>query len=407
MIGVSSGSRSFTGLGRYLVVGRDEVNEGRVAWTSARNLPTDDPELAAKIMQATAAQNPRVSQPVYHVSLSFDPHDAVDRATMERVADRVITELKLDEYQAIIVAHADRRHPHMHILVNRIHPETGRAWDRWRDHTAIQRALQQQEKALGLRIVEGRSTNQEADRGATKDLSADFDAHDRVTELSRQQYQAERDVSAGQATVQRIDVAVERVDRAEAAFDGAMTRTYRDARSAKEAFVVTAAESGASEAARRMRERPEEFGELIRTEAIRGILRRQPESDLPARAAAREAAAHGLEFVEARRELERTCRSEGLDLDTRRPTAEAGRDMRELAVGSLDAARERLRATTEAQRGLPTKEQLEHRLSQGLRRLSPQEVQQLRHTLSPQRLTLAYQLRKAVRDAAMGRDLEE
>src|SRR5215470_7506965 len=86
MIAVSSSSRSFAALGKYLVVGRDKVEQGRVGWTSARNLPTDEPELAAKIMRATAAQNVRVSQPVYHIALSFDPTDNVNRATMERVA---------------------------------------------------------------------------------------------------------------------------------------------------------------------------------------------------------------------------------------------------------------------------------------------------------------------------------
>src|SRR3954464_7791765 len=113
MIAVSSSSRSFAALGKYLVVGRDKVEEGRVAWTSARNLPTSDPELAAKIMRATAAQNVRVSQPVYHLALSFDPRDIVDRQAMERVADRVLEELKLKEHQAVIVAHGDRAHSHV------------------------------------------------------------------------------------------------------------------------------------------------------------------------------------------------------------------------------------------------------------------------------------------------------
>ena len=168
MIGVSSSSRSFTSLGRYLVSGRDGNAEGRIAWSSARNLPTNDPELAAKIMRATASQNVRVAQPVYHLALSFDPRDIVDRAAMERVADRVLAELKLNQHQAIIVAHGDRAHPHMHILVNRVHPETGRVWDRWQDYTLIQRALREEERALGLRQVEtGRISEREGGAAAS------------------------------------------------------------------------------------------------------------------------------------------------------------------------------------------------------------------------------------------------
>ena len=105
MIGVSSSNKSFRVLARYLVEGRTEEAEKRVAWIASRNLPTDDPELAAKIMRATAAQNVRVKEPVYHVALSFDPGDTVDRAAMERVADHVLETLELQEHQVLIVAH--------------------------------------------------------------------------------------------------------------------------------------------------------------------------------------------------------------------------------------------------------------------------------------------------------------
>ncbi len=55
MIGVSSSGRTFHGLAKYLEAGRSGREHDRVAWASARNLPTEEPELAAKIMRATAA----------------------------------------------------------------------------------------------------------------------------------------------------------------------------------------------------------------------------------------------------------------------------------------------------------------------------------------------------------------
>ena len=108
MIGVSSSNKSFRVLARYLSEGRTGEEQNRVAWVASRNLPTDDPELAARIMRATAGQNVRVKEPVYHLALSFHPGDAVDRAAMERVADRVLETLGLQEHQVLIVAHADR-----------------------------------------------------------------------------------------------------------------------------------------------------------------------------------------------------------------------------------------------------------------------------------------------------------
>ena len=107
-------------------------------------------------MSATAAENTRVELPVYHVAVSFHPGDAVTRPMMERVADRLLADLKLHQHQVVIVTHADRSHPHMHLMVNRIHPTSGRAWDRWQDWLVTQRVLREEELALGLRQVRGR-----------------------------------------------------------------------------------------------------------------------------------------------------------------------------------------------------------------------------------------------------------
>jgi hypothetical protein len=75
---------------------------------------------------------------------------------MEAVADRVLGDLGLAEHQALLVAHQDRAHPHVHIMVNRVHPETGMAWERWQDRPQIERSLRELERTLGLREVAGR-----------------------------------------------------------------------------------------------------------------------------------------------------------------------------------------------------------------------------------------------------------
>jgi hypothetical protein len=149
VIAKTSSGRSFRALGAYLIHGRDGSEENRAAWSTGRNLGTDDPELAAPLMQATAAQNPRVAYPVYHLTIAFDPGDQVTRENVERVADRALKELGLSEHQALMVAH-------VHIMVNRVHPDTLRAWERWQDRPIIERVLRAEEQALGLRAVPGR-----------------------------------------------------------------------------------------------------------------------------------------------------------------------------------------------------------------------------------------------------------
>jgi hypothetical protein len=431
MIAVSASGRNFAALGKYLVVGRDKIEVGRVAWTSARNLPTDDPELAAKIMRATASQNVRVSQPVYHLALSFDPRDIVDRAGMERVADRVLAELKLQEYQTIIVAHADRAHPHMHMLVNRVHPETGKVWDRWQDYPAVQRALREEERALGTRAVqrgvEGphdgvhQALNRNDRRDTTLERSldgdrregrssrqniaairADLDLHESVSETSRQRYTAEMHVAATEARVTQIDAVVRRLERSDEAFDKDLKAVYVDPSTARAKFVARADETSPGDASRQMREAPESLGELLKTER-RNLLGRIESNDIQARAVAPAAAARGLEILEAKRDLAKLIEI-GNGPKTLGVEAIGAAAVRSVAVKTLDEARQHLQALRVKEHSLPTREPIEHRLARALKALSPPVFAKLTLGLSGHRLNVAHKLREMVRDAALGRD---
>jgi hypothetical protein len=156
VIAMTSSGRRFLALARYLVHGRSGREAERVAWTAGRHLGTDDPELAAALMQATADENVRVRSPVYHLTISFDPHDPMTPERMRDIADFVLADLGLAEHQALLVAHQDRAHPHVHVMVNRVHPETGIAWERWQDRPRIERSLRELERAFALREVNGR-----------------------------------------------------------------------------------------------------------------------------------------------------------------------------------------------------------------------------------------------------------
>jgi hypothetical protein len=149
-------SRSFKVPVRYVEVGLDG-RQSRVAWAETYNLPTKDLELAACFMGATA--NGSVSgtrTPVYFFSVSFDIDDPVDEAMMGRVARRTLRDMGLEEHEAIVVAHKDRSHPHLHFIVNRVHPTRFVLWRKWWDYGRMERSLRAQEVELGLRVVPGR-----------------------------------------------------------------------------------------------------------------------------------------------------------------------------------------------------------------------------------------------------------
>jgi hypothetical protein len=148
--------KGFKGVASYLESGKDGQQWDRVEWVESRNLPTRDPQTAARIMSATAHDSERTAAPVYHFSISFDPGDPIDRESMRRVADRTLRDLGLQDHQALIVAHGDTAHPHVHVVVNRVHPETARAWSNFRDFPRIERSLRAQEVEMGLRVVPGK-----------------------------------------------------------------------------------------------------------------------------------------------------------------------------------------------------------------------------------------------------------
>lgn len=149
----------------------------RVAWMEAHNLETTDPQAAAAIMDATAAQNVRCKKPVYHFVLSFDPKDAkqakVPPEVMRDIAHQAIDQMGLREHQLLIYAHKDTDHPHMHFLVNRIHPRTGKAFDRHNDGRKLTAMCRDIARERGLNIPLDRE--QERARIAEKERVDDFD----------------------------------------------------------------------------------------------------------------------------------------------------------------------------------------------------------------------------------------
>ena len=112
----------------------------RVAWTSTRNLISDDPEIAVATMRATAADQDRLKREagikstgrksdkvVYAYSLAWHPDekDGLTRAEMERAADESLRVIGADGLQAVIVCHNDEPQPHVHVIVNRVSPDDG------------------------------------------------------------------------------------------------------------------------------------------------------------------------------------------------------------------------------------------------------------------------------------------
>jgi hypothetical protein len=176
MIGKLIYGKGFKGLAAYLAQGalptkeraKDEriVEERRVAWSYSRNLAGLDPEadwkLATRTMKATAAMSARIEKPVLHLPLAWPAADN-DRLTpeaMRYVADRLLEEIGLGEHQAMVIAHDDTEHKHLHLVINRVHPVTGKAWSTSRDWERINLSLAKMEKEFEFTPVDTKAAQE-------------------------------------------------------------------------------------------------------------------------------------------------------------------------------------------------------------------------------------------------------
>ncbi len=162
MIGFKGGSRSpggartglgkdFAGLVAYLTRGsRSEVDPRRVAWISYRNLDgVAAPAPAAQLMRACASQHPRAAKPAYHFGLSLPTSDHLDPEQWNQAIDQVLLRLGLGGHQALVVAHGDTDHEHVHVVVNRV-GDDGRPWDLAFDNPKVLAAIGDIEIEYGL-----------------------------------------------------------------------------------------------------------------------------------------------------------------------------------------------------------------------------------------------------------------
>lgn len=160
---VAPPTNDFATLARYLVHGKPGTvpDPKRVAWTFTQNLPTDDPELAASYMTATAALSPRTRKAAYHMMIAWHERERPTPDQMQAIARQTLELAGLAEHEALIMGHGDKRHAHLHILLNRVHPVTGRAWKTSHDYARFDRIMQSLAGQHGFEFTPAHSYNPE------------------------------------------------------------------------------------------------------------------------------------------------------------------------------------------------------------------------------------------------------
>jgi len=106
-------------------------------------------DTAAGEMQGVASLNDRCKDAVCHFELAWPPGERPTRPQWTDSALQTLKALGYEDHQYMIVAHDDKRHFHIHIMVNKVHPETLRAPTRYNNWLALDAAARLLEAKYG------------------------------------------------------------------------------------------------------------------------------------------------------------------------------------------------------------------------------------------------------------------
>ena len=139
-------------LGSYVL---DQAHGGeKVAASWTRNLGSEDLAWAIKMVEATQA----LARPgtggkegkTLHIVVSFAPGERLDVDTMKEIEERLARRLGLEDHQRIGGIHHNTDCWHMHVAINKVHPETLRTVTPYQSRTRLRALCREIEQEHGL-----------------------------------------------------------------------------------------------------------------------------------------------------------------------------------------------------------------------------------------------------------------
>lgn len=96
--------------------------DGRSEVIDSRGILATDPLTAASSFNVQAMLHPGVKRPVGHICISFHPDDTskLTNDLMVELCDAWMRGMGISDTQYLLVRHYDTKHPHMHLVFNRI-----------------------------------------------------------------------------------------------------------------------------------------------------------------------------------------------------------------------------------------------------------------------------------------------
>lgn len=111
-------------LASYIREPERENSQEKCVYAGARGFITDDPRSQAAEMVALAEEAVRSKDTINHYVLSWREGEQPSSEQVEEAVSIFMEELGVTEHQAIYGLHSDTDNLHLHLAINRVHPET-------------------------------------------------------------------------------------------------------------------------------------------------------------------------------------------------------------------------------------------------------------------------------------------
>nr|WP_322075505.1 TraI/MobA(P) family conjugative relaxase [Burkholderia cenocepacia] len=168
---------SFRELVEYLADPQNK--QERVGQVTVTNCHQDHALDAAFEVLATQALNTKAeNDKTYHLLISFPPGETPAADVLRDIEARLVASIGYEEHQRVSAVHHDTDHLHIHVAINKIHPERHTIHEPYRDYHTLGKMSEKLEIEYGLQRV-----NHVARKSLSESRAADMEYHAGVESL--------------------------------------------------------------------------------------------------------------------------------------------------------------------------------------------------------------------------------
>lgn len=154
----NDGRSSFASLSNYLTAAKLDRETGEVL-RDLRDVHIESNCLSVQTapveMRAVADMNARANDPVYHCVISWQAGERPTDKQMVDAAKAAQAAIGMDGHQYLYAIHKDTDNVHIHMMINRVHPDTHKAVYPKRDYFALDKCMREIEISQGWKHDNG------------------------------------------------------------------------------------------------------------------------------------------------------------------------------------------------------------------------------------------------------------